>query len=145
MVNYYHGGTRAVCKRNATGLQRIWNMARLKMKKSTKRLRTTDVGNLVKQTYYFLCPNLCLSNIQLSLYNDKFGRICQIQLFIFWTLKPEDVEWRTHDYGSRGPGFDPTLKPRMTFVRKLSSPFFKTTDLKTISFICNIGMSSSNK
>jgi len=30
-------------------------------------------------------------------------------------------------------------------VEKLSSPFFQTTDLKTISFICYIVMSSWNK
>ncbi len=48
-----------------------------------------------------------------------------------------DVEWRigsTHDFGARGPGFDSHPD--------LPSPFFQTTDLKTISLICNIVMSS---
>ena len=37
----------------------------------------------------------------------------------------------THDSGVRGPGFDPTPKPRTAF-RNLPSPFFQTTDLKTM-------------
>jgi hypothetical protein len=37
---------------------------------------------------------------------------------------------RTHDSGARGPGFDPTPKPRMAFDGKLSCPLFQTTDLK---------------
>ena len=32
----------------------------------------------------------------------------------------------THDSGARGPGFNPTPKPRTAFIRKLSSPFLKT-------------------
>jgi hypothetical protein len=35
----------------------------------------------------------------------------------------------THDFGARGPAFDPTSKPR-TAVRKILSPFFQATDLK---------------
>ncbi len=44
----------------------------------------------------------------------------------------------THDSGARGPGFDPTPKPRTAFIRKLSSPFFLTTDLKTIVTYCDV-------
>ncbi len=44
----------------------------------------------------------------------------------------------THDSGERGPGFDPTPKPRTAFIRKLSSPFFLTTDLKTIVIYCDV-------
>jgi hypothetical protein len=40
-----------------------------------------------------------------------------------------DVEWRignTHAFGARGPGSDPTPKPRTAFLETL---FFQTTDL----------------
>jgi hypothetical protein len=84
MVNYYHGGTRAVCKRNATGLQRVWNMPRLKMKKSNKRLRISDIVDNLVIRYLTFFVQILSSYIHLSLYNDKFERKCQIQLFIFW-------------------------------------------------------------
>ncbi len=44
------------------------------------------------------------------------------------------VEWSigsTHDSGARGPEFNPTPDPDGIFW-KLASPFFQTTDLKTI-------------
>ncbi len=44
----------------------------------------------------------------------------------------------THDSGARGPGFDPTPKPRTAFNWKLSSPFFLTKDLKTIVIYCDV-------
>jgi hypothetical protein len=56
-----------------------------------------------------------------------------------------DVEWRigsTHDSSARGPGFDFHPDPGWHFNGNLSSPFFQTTDLKTISIICYIVMSS---
>ena len=65
----------------------------------------------------------------------------QITTILMWS----GAHGSTHDSGARGPGFDLTPKPRMAFFRKLSSPFFQTTDLKMISFICNIVMSSCNK
>jgi hypothetical protein len=45
-----------------------------------------------------------------------------------------DVEWstgRTLDSSARGPGIDPTPNPDGIFW-KLSSPFFQTTDIKTV-------------
>ncbi len=56
-----------------------------------------------------------------------------------------DVEWRigsTHDYGARGPGFDSHPDPGWHLNGKTIIPFFQTTDLKMISFICYIEMSS---
>jgi hypothetical protein len=53
-----------------------------------------------------------------------------------------DVEWRigrTQGSGARGPGFDPTSKPRMAIFWKLSSPLFQTTDLITISLFVILG------
>ena len=41
----------------------------------------------------------------------------------------------THDSSARGPGFDSHPDPD-GFFGNLPSPFFQTTDLKTISFIC---------
>jgi hypothetical protein len=58
-----------------------------------------------------------------------------------------NVEWRigrAHAFGARGPGFDPTPKPRMAFFWKLSSPFFQTTDLKTIK-LCDVMLSTKKK
>jgi hypothetical protein len=52
-----------------------------------------------------------------------------------WDKDVVIVEWRigrAHAFGARGPGFDPTPKLNKAFFRKLSSPFFQTTDLKTI-------------
>jgi hypothetical protein len=48
---------------------------------------------------------------------------------------------RSGALGARGPGFDSHPDPDGIFGI-LSSPFFQTTDLKMISFICNIVMSS---
>jgi hypothetical protein len=51
-----------------------------------------------------------------------------------------DVEWRigrAHAFGARGPGFDPTPNTPGWLFRKLSSPFFQTTDLKTIK-LCDV-------
>jgi hypothetical protein len=42
---------------------------------------------------------------------------------------------------ARGPGFDSQSDPDGIFGIP-SSPFFQTTDLKMISFICNFVMSS---
>ncbi len=50
----------------------------------------------------------------------------------------------THDSSARGPEFDSHPDPD-GFFGNLPSPFFQTTDLKTISFICCIVMSSRNK
>ncbi len=38
----------------------------------------------------------------------------------------------THDSGAREPGFVLIPKPRKAFFGELSSPFFQTTDFKTI-------------
>ena len=51
------------------------------------------------------------------------------------------MEWRigsTHDSSAREPGFDSHPDPD-DFI---GSPLFQTTDLKMISFICDIVMSS---
>jgi hypothetical protein len=42
-----------------------------------------------------------------------------------------------HAFNVGEPGFDPTPKPRRAFYRKLSSPFFQKTDLKTIK-LCGV-------
>ncbi len=47
----------------------------------------------------------------------------------------------TQDSSARGPGFDSHPDP-YGFFGNLPSPFFQTTDLNTISFICYIVMSS---
>jgi hypothetical protein len=49
-----------------------------------------------------------------------------------------DVEWRigsAHAFGAKGPGFDPTPELSMAFYRKLSCPFFQTTDLKQLIYV----------
>ncbi len=54
-----------------------------------------------------------------------------------WMWGGASVE-HTHALGARGPGFDPTPKHKIAFFRKtLSSPFFQTTDLKTIK-LCDV-------
>jgi len=58
-----------------------------------------------------------------------------------WSGAHGSAHGSTHNSCARGPGFDSHLDPDDIFG-KLSSTFFQTTDLKTISFICNIVMSS---
>jgi hypothetical protein len=72
-------------------------------------------------------------------------RVGGIQKLIIITNKEITFRWMwsgahgsTHDSGARGPGFDPTPKPRTAFIWKLSSPFFLTTDLKTIVIHCDV-------
>jgi hypothetical protein len=51
-----------------------------------------------------------------------------------------DMKWcigSPHAFNGGEPGFDPTPKPRRAFYRKLSFPFFQTTDLKTIR-LCGV-------
>ncbi len=57
-----------------------------------------------------------------------------------------DVDWRigsTQGSDARGPWFD--SHPDSNGFIGSPSAFFQTTDLKTISLICNIVMSSRNK
>ncbi len=60
--------------------------------------------------------------------------------------KDVDVEWcigSTHDSGVREDlGSILTQTQDGILTEKLSSPLFQATDLKTISFSCNIAMSS---
>jgi hypothetical protein len=53
-------------------------------------------------------------------------------------VKEERKQFDDYDSGARGPEFDPTPKPRTAFIRKLLSPFFQTTDLKTIVIYCDV-------
>ena len=54
-----------------------------------------------------------------------------------------DVEWRigrAHAFGARGPGFDPTPKPRMAFFRKNSPlPSFRQRTKKLLNYVISCG------
>ena len=80
-----------------------------------------DFNNI--KLVHFISKNNLSKSIHISM-NIFLHAICKR----FFTLLILDVEWRigrAHAFGARGPGFDPTPKPRMAFFGSSHFPSFR--------------------